>query len=130
MRGQNRPVAEEPELPLKGGGGGGTFGGMSIPIKDYIDARDAMVSSDVKSEIANLRADVAKLPSTWTLAGFLLSAVGIVLAAFAFGSNGFTGGLALADQRQVQLERDAKQDAVVSDANKKLDEILKRLPSK
>jgi hypothetical protein len=130
MRAKNRlDASEEPELPFKGGGGGGTSGGMTVPIKDYVDARDAMVSSDLKSEIANLRADLAKLPSTWTLAGFLLSAVAIVLAAFAFGANGFTGGLSLADQRQAQMERDARQDAVAKDANAKLDEILKRLPN-
>jgi len=129
QRDRNQPVMTEPELPLKGGSGGGTSGGMSVSIKDYVDARDAMVTSDLKSEIANLRADIAKLPSTWTLAGIVLSAVGIVLAAFAFGANGFSGGLAMADQRQAQIQRDADQDASAKATNAKLDEILKRLPS-
>jgi hypothetical protein len=131
MRVLNRlPILEEPELPLKGGGGGGTSNGMTVPIKDYVDARDAAVTSDMHAEFAKLRSDLARLPSTATLITTGLVIVGIILAAMAFGGDRFSAGISLADQRQQQLQRDQAQDAAAKRNDVKLDEILKRLPSK
>jgi hypothetical protein len=126
---QNR-IPEEPELPLKGGSGGGTSGSMTVPMKDYVDSRDAAVTSDMHAEFANLRADMARLPTTGTLITTALVIVGIILAAMAFGGDRFSAGISLADQRQQQLQRDAAQDAAAKRNDAKLDEILKRLPPK
>ena len=125
------------QVPLKGGGGGGTSGGMEVSMKDYVDARDAAVASDMHSEFArvhvefaNIRAEVAKLPGTWTLIGTALAIVSIIVAVLAFGGARFSAGISLADQREQQIVRDANQDIAVKQANAKLDEILKRLPAK
>ncbi len=131
MQGLNKPSeANEPQLPLKGGSGGGTSGGMTVSIKDYIDARDAAVTSDMHAEFAKLRSDMARLPSTITLITTALVIVGIILAAMAFGGDRFSAGISLADQRQQQLKRDNAQDAASKQNAAKLDEILKRLPAK
>jgi hypothetical protein len=129
MQSRNMRVdLEQPQLPLKGGGGGGTSGGMNVSMKDYIDARDAAVASDMHTEFANLRADIAKLPTTWTLVGTALAIVSILVAVLAFGGARFSAGISLADQRETQLQRDSQQDAVAKATASKLDEILKRLP--
>ena len=131
MQAYNKPSnVAEPELPLKGGGGGGTSGGMNVSMKDYVDARDAAVASDMHAEFANVRADIAKLPTTWTLVATALAIVSILVAVLAFGGARFSAGISLADQREQQLVRDANQDAAVKKTDAKLDEILKRLPAK
>ncbi len=101
--------------------------GMTVPMKDYIDARDSVVVSDMHAEFANLRADIARLPTTWTLIGTALAIVSITIAVLAFGGARLSGGLSLADQRQDQVRRDAAQDAALRQTNTKLDEILARL---
>lgn len=133
----NRPVLSSLEAPLQGGGGGGTSGGVELSMKDYVDARDAAVVSDMKAEFAGLRAEfselraqIARLPTTGTLIATALVAIGIVIAVMAYGGSTFSTGISLADQRQQQLKRDAEQDAALRRTDAKLDEILKRLPAK
>lgn len=131
-RNQERKAAQikEPELPLASFDDGGDGPDMTVSMKDYVDARDAAVRSDIHSEFANLRADIARLPSTWTLIGTALAIVSILIAVLAFGGTRFSAGLSLADQRQEQLARDQRQDEAAQRTNRKLDEILKRLPAR
>lgn len=109
---------------------------MDISMKDYVDARDAAMVSDMKAEFAGLRAEfselraqLARLPTTGTWIATALVAIGVVIAVVAYGGSNFSTGVALADQRQ-QIKRDADQDAALRRTDAKLDEILKRLPAK
>lgn len=110
---------------LKNGNGSGNSGGMNPPtMKDYVDARDAQNLSEMKSEFEKLRADIAKLPTTWVMLGLFVGAVGLILSALAFGGARFTAGISMADVRQAQLQRDADQDASVKEITSKLDQLI------
>jgi hypothetical protein len=115
---RNAEMMEQPELPLKGGSGGGTSGPM-VPLKDYVDARDEAVES-------RLLAKLDALPTTSTLWATAATIVGVILAAMAFGGDRFDSGIGMADQRQEQLQRDARQDKAVSEMNGKLDVLINR----
>ncbi|GEM_PF-5348031 len=109
---------------LKHGGGGGTSGGMTPSMKDYVDARDAQNLSEMKSEFEKMRADLSKLPTTWVMVGLFVSAVSLILGALAFGGTRFNAGMSMADVRQAQLQRDEDQDQAVKQINEKLDELI------
>lgn len=106
------------------GGGDGTSGGMTPSMKDYVDARDGQNLSDMKSEFEKMRADIAKLPTTWVMVGLFVSAVGLILSALAFGGTRFSAGMSMADVRQAQLQRDSEQDQSVQEINRKLDQLI------
>ena len=112
------------EPGLKGGDGGGTSGGMAPSMKDYVDAKVAQNLSDMKAEVQGLRADIAKLPTTWVLLAMLLSVAGLVLAAVGYSGTRFSAGMSVADVRLEQLQRDAEQDRVAEEINGKLDKLL------
>lgn len=117
------PVAAEPEpeLPLKGGGGGGTLPPV-VPIKEYVDKADEAVESRLNAKLDKLPTMDALRANIW---GAALTILGVLLAIAAFAADRFDGGMSaggLMDRyTSAQRERDAAQD-------KKLDEILRRLP--
>ena len=116
---------------LNMGGGGGT-----LPPMDAVDAKIAAAEARTDTKFAELRADLRGLPNkaemhadasslrnnVW---GAALTALAITLAVVAFGGDRFDAGMgagsAVAPIVEQQKARDAAQD-------KKLDEILSRLP--
>lgn len=126
---RERSGANEAEIPITGGsGGGGSVGEPEISIKDYVDARDAALASDLKAEFASLRAEISKLPTTWTLIGTALAIISIIVAVLALGGARFSAGMATADERLEQLKKDQEQDQQAARTDAKLDEIIRRLP--
>ena len=127
------PIDADPELPLHGGGGGGTSDGM-----EAVDAKIAAAEARTDTKLSELGRALDKLAtkddvttsqastraSIWTAIGVSL---GIILAVLAFAANRFDAGVssgsALAPYASAQQQRDRDQD-------KKLDEILRRLPAK
>jgi hypothetical protein len=121
----------EPELPLHGGGGGGTYTGM-VPIKDYVDKADEALETRLMARIDTLatKADVTASQSStraniWGAVGALFLGT---LAVLGFASDRFDSGFSMADKQQQQLQRDASQDAANKTRDQKFDEILRRLP--
>ena len=115
---------------LKGGGGGGTSDGM-VPLKEYVDKADEAVET-------RLNARFDRLATKETVWGAAVTVLGILFAVLAFASDRFDGGLSVqsalepaltqmrheaSQQRVEQARRDLQQD-------RKLDEILSRLPPK
>lgn len=118
---QSRNLSSEPELPLYGGGGGGTSGGM-----DLMDAKISASEARTDTKFAELRGDLknfATKGTVWTAVG---TALGIMLAVAALAGNRFDAGMTIRSTVEAvtadQHRRDSAQDA-------KLDEILKRLPA-
>lgn len=119
----------EPELPLFGGGGGGTLPPM-VPIKDYVDKADEAIESRLtaKLDLLATKADVSASQQSIraNIWGAIAAGLGIVLAVLAFATNRFdTGMTARASYDPIvsaQKQRDEAQD-------KKFDEILRRLPA-
>ena len=114
--------AEEPELDLKGGGGGGTLDDM-IPLKEYVDARDDAVESRLSQKLD-------KLSTKGTIWTAVATAVGVTLAVLAFGGDRFDTGLAISPAFQeaafTQATVDNRQDANITELNKKLDILIVR----
>lgn len=114
---------EEPELPLQFGGGGGTSGGM-----DIMDAKIAAAEARTDTKFAELRSDLKDFATKGTVWGAVASGVvailGVLVGLIAFGGDRFDAGLGMADVRQAQAERDAKQDQAVKDINAKLDQLI------
>jgi hypothetical protein len=108
------------DAPLFGGGGGGTSGGM-----DAVDAKVAAAEARTDTKFAELRGDLSSFATKGTVWGAMGTALGIILAVLAFAANRFDAGVsaggAVAPYVTQQQQRDAAQD-------KKLDEILRRLP--
>lgn len=118
----------ERELPLFGGGGGGTSGGM-----DAVDAKVAAAEARTDTKFAELRRDLDQFATKGTVwkgvastIAAVVTAVGVLLAVLAFGGDRFDAGVvaggALAPYAEQQRSRDTQQD-------RKLDEILRRLPA-
>jgi hypothetical protein len=130
---ENIGAVPPPEPPLKHGGGGGTYGGM-----EAVDAKIAAAEARTDVKFVELSRTLDKLATKedittsqnatraniWAAIGV---ALGIILAVMAFAANRFDAGVAaggaLAPYASTQQQRDQAQD-------KKLDEILKRLPAK
>jgi hypothetical protein len=134
----------EPELPLKGGGGGGTYGGMDA-LKDYIDARDQAVEARLtaKFDAVLSRLDTLKetLPSKTafddnrkslvnTIIGTGIAIFVGMLAVLAFGGDRFDGGLSvspeLAAMNASQSTVDKRQDDQMKVMDDKLNIIIKQ----
>ena len=106
---------------LKSGGGGGTSDGM-VSLKEYVDKADEAVETRLNAKLDKLSTKESTSRTVWGAAATVL---GILLAVAAFAGDRFDSGFGvrsafdsvLADQRK----RDETQD-------RKLDEILKRLP--
>lgn len=117
------------QYPLQHGGGGGTFPPMEA-VKAQIEAAEARTDT----KFSELRRDMdafATRGTVWkgvasTIAA-IVTAVGVILAVISFGGDRFDAGVsaggALSPYAEQQRQRDAAQD-------KKLDEILRRLPEK
>lgn len=111
-----RSKEQEPELPLHGGGSGGTYDGM-VPIKDYVDARDEAVESRLKAKLDTLA-------TKGTIWGAVATAVAVAVTIISFAGDRFDSGIGMADQRQAQIQRDNAQDKAVADINRKLDILV------
>lgn len=126
-------AGEQGELPLHGGGGGGSME-PNVALKDYIDARDDAIESRLTASLANL----STKQTVWNAAGVvvatLLTITGLVLAALAIGSDRFNGGLSVSpiiaqvqsEQRKIDQAQDTKLEAI----NQKLDILIQRSPEK
>lgn len=117
----------EPELPLYGGGGGGT-----LPPMDSVKYQIEAVEARTDTKFSELRRDMDSFATRSTVWGgvgatiaAIVTAVGVLLAVIAFGGDRFDAGVsaggALSPYAEQQRSRDTAQD-------KKLDEILRRLP--
>ncbi len=95
-----------------------------------VDAKIEAAEARVDTEFAKLRGELDKLPGTWTLVTTVIgSAVTLflaIIAVLAFGGDRFDGGLGLAAMQREQIERDARQDALIVEVNEKLDVLLER----
>jgi len=120
LQGRGRELESEVER-LKSGGGGGTSDGM-VSLKDYVDKADEAVETRLNAKLDKLSTKESTSRTVW---GASATVLGILLAVAAFAGDRFDSGFGvrsafdsvLADQRK----RDETQD-------RKLDEILKRLP--
>jgi hypothetical protein len=124
------------ELPLKNADGSGTS-----PDVEIVDAKIAAAEARTDTKFAELRTDLAKdfgalstqlasKPGTGTLIGTAVAIVGILLAALSYGGDRLAMGVGLADSRQEQLKRDQEQDTATKATDRKLDELLRRIPAK
>ncbi|SET75753.1 hypothetical protein [Paracoccus homiensis] len=106
-----------------------------ISQKDYIDrsmetvrAQNDARFAEVLGEIRGIGQRLQHIESSQLSARQLWGAVltgaatvlGVMLAALAFGSDRFDGGVGMADQRLEQMQRDAEQDAII----KRLDALI------
>ena len=107
---------------LKSGGGDGIS-----PSMDVVDAKIAASEARTDTKFAELRGDLARFATKGTVWGAMGTALGIVLAVAALAGNRFDAGMSVRasaeDLMREQRARDAGQD-------RKLDEILRRLPEK
>jgi hypothetical protein len=88
---------QEPELPLKGGGGGGTSGGMEgrvSRLEAYMEVtRDDL--KDIKASLNSLVGTVSNLPTKGDLNAWRWQWIATAVAIIALTVGGITGGLAL-----------------------------------
>jgi hypothetical protein len=119
---QQNVALESENHALKSGGPGGTSGGM-----DVTDAKIAAAEARVDTKFAELKGALNQFATKNTVWGAVGTAVAIGLAVAAFGGDRFDGGMGVSGIVQpivsAQTKRDEAQD-------KKLDEILSRLPAK
>lgn len=108
---------------LKQNSPSGTSGNM-----DTVDAKIAAAEARTDTKFAELRGDLKDFATKGTVWGAVASGVvailGVLVGLIAFGGDRFDAGLGMADVRQAQIERDAKQDAAVNDINGKLDQLI------
>lgn len=103
---------------------------ISKPMADQeiIDAKIQAAEARVDTKFAELRGDLkdfATKGTVWGAVGTAVAAIlGVLLAVLAFGGDRFDGGLGMADQRQAQLQKDARQDDAANAIDAKLDLIL------
>jgi hypothetical protein len=87
----------EPELPLKGGGGSGTYGDMEgrvAKLEAYMDVtRDDL--KDIKGDVRAIKDGLAHLATKGDLETWKWQWVFIALAVIALTVAGITGGLSL-----------------------------------
>ena len=109
---------------LKPKQGGGSSGGMEPATREYVDLKLAAAMTEVRGEFALLNqrlGDMEKrLPSWWSILGAVMIGVATIIGALALAGDHLNTGMALADKRQEQLERDRQQ-------NDRIEAILKRL---
>jgi hypothetical protein len=121
LKQQNKTLDSE-NRNLKSGGPGGTSGGM-----DATDAKIAAAEARIDTKFAELKGALSQFATKNTVWGAVGTAVAIGLAVAAFGGDRFDSGMAAGAIVQpivsAQTKRDEAQD-------KKLDEILSRLPAK
>lgn len=122
----SRQIGDQ-SAPLRGNGGGGR-----LPPVDATDAKISAAEARTDTKFAELRRDLdqfATRETVWrgvaSVIAAIVTAVGIILAVLAYGGDRFDAGVgaggALAPYAEQQRSRDDQQD-------KKLDEILRRLP--
>lgn len=116
---------EKQQATLNPGGGGGTSGSM-----ETVDAKIAAAEARTDTKFVQLRSDLKDFATKGDLHKTVWGATAVIIATIlalaSFGGDRFDAGLGMADQRQAQLERDAKQDAAVGSINSKLDELLEK----
>lgn len=123
-------MPEEPELPLKGGGGGGTSGPMepSVSLKEYVDKADEAVESRLVAKLDQLPGKGTIWGAAAAIVGGVFSALAIGLAAVSWGGDRFDAGLSVAPTMAAAQQRqqvvDQRQDAQLSEMDDKLDLII------
>lgn len=114
-----------------GGGRGGGPVEPSVPIKDYIDARDEAIETRLSTQLASLPTAKDMRTTVWGAAGVVL---GLALAALAFGGDRFDSGMSAADvldkAQANQKSVDAAQDKKLDTINAKIDLLIERTASK
>jgi hypothetical protein len=117
----------EPELPLKGGGGGGIYDGV-IPVKEYVDARDEAVESRLNSKLDKLPSSKEAWGMVRAVLGGVLGIVVAALAFIAFAGDRFDAGLAVSPQMDAMnasyAKVNARQDEQINAMDAKLDVII------
>lgn len=105
---------------LKEGGGGGT-----LPPVEIVDAKIAAAEARTDTKFAELRGELKLLPTKATVWGAVATGVALILAALAFAGDRFDTGMSIGAQTQTIVSEQHKRDDA---QDKKLDEILRRLP--
>jgi hypothetical protein len=128
-----------------GGGKGGGGVETTIPIKDYIDARDDAVEARLSSKLDGVLSELSKLPKVSDLEanrrstvnniwGGVAAVLGVILAFLAFGGDRFDGGMSvspvIAQVQQSQKTIDESQDAKQALLDDKLDIVIKQTAGK
>ncbi len=116
--------------PGFGGGGGGME--SSVPMKEYVDARDDAIESRLAGKFDRLPGKGALWGGVAATIGGIFTAVAIILASLSFGSDRFNDGLSVSpilakiqeDQRKTDLAQDAKLELM----DRKLDILIERVP--
>lgn len=114
---------------LQFGGGGGTSGPMepSVPIKDYIDARDEAIESRLSERLGGLATASGVRNNIW---GAAAAIIGIILATLAFAGDRFDGGInasgIVSQMKDEQAMKDKAQDAKLNEMNDKLDVLIQQ----
>lgn len=87
---------------VTGGSGGG---GMTVDMKDYVDARTDAVRSDVSADLSRFEAKLDAFPArmVWTVGGGVLATVGLFLALVAYGGDRFESGIGLGSSNAVAV---------------------------
>lgn len=125
-----RSRAESAYTRVGYGGGSGPME-PTVPIKDYVDARDDAVESRLMAKLDAIPTTTAMRSTIW---GAVATALGIVFAVLAFGGDRFDGGASVSPivsqiQGQ-QAKRDDAQDAKLQEIDQKLDVLIERSTAK
>lgn len=124
---RGRDVAKAQTLQF--GGGGGTSGPMepSVPIKEYIDARDEAIESRLSERLGGLATASGVRNNIW---GAAAAVIGIILAMLAFAGDRFDGGVSasgiVSHVKDQQAVKDKAQDAKLNEMDDKLDVLIRQ----
>ncbi len=103
----------------------------TLPIKDYIDARDDAVESRINARLDQLPTTEAVRNNIW---GAAITVIGLLLGVAAFAGDRFDGGLnassILEANQKAQAEIDKGQDAKLELMDQKLDILIKQTAEK
>ncbi len=135
-----QPYIEPDNMPLEditdfgGGSGGGKRMDPSVSMKEYVDARDDAVESRLSGLLSQKPSTATFWGGVAAIIAAMFTAVAIVLATLAFGSDRFNGGLSVsplvAQTQANQSATDKEQDTKIQLMNDKLDVIIKQTAKK
>lgn len=105
---------------------------MDTETERYVNARMETVKAQNDARFSEVLAELRKIPSTgtlaWMFAGAVISVIGIIIGALAFGGDRFDGGVQItgvAVEQAVEARNIAKENAEkINGVNDKLDTLI------